>query len=1038
MDKLDELIKRRTEKKRLMQEDGDNSHEILAKLYGHRTHFITELLQNAEDEGASEVIFRLSETELEFSHNAPNLFTFEDIRAVSNFGDNKEKKEKPNAIGRFGIGFKSVYSITDAPRIISAEYDITIKELNIPTKTKEGNIGYYNGTKIILPFKQNERETTFDLLKKELEDFNLDYLLFLSSINTIKWEIGKTSGIYRRKYAKRDKRFITVSSENKEKKYCLLEKKVWVENKDLVVKIAFQHNKQGKFIPCETSPLFVFFPTKEETNLKFLVHAPFFTTPARENIQDESDLVKIEDDHRNEILREEIGKLLAESISIFKELNLLNINFLQILPINEEQCHRSIIYKKLYDSVKNELNSEKQLIPTNDNKFSTAKDALLLGSIELSELLNQKQSKNLFGRKFWVDKNITEDKTYELWKYLKRELSIPDVDLAAFASKIDAQFMSEQSDNWIIKFYSIVHKKAHALWRDGDKSKAGILRQKPIIRTEDNNHIAPFRENKKPNVYLPTKGNSQYTFVKRSIANDNEAKKFLKDLGLTEPDLFAEINEFVFPNLRKASTYPNYFSDLQKILEATQTENKEKRSRLLQDLKDCPFILSFNPESGETRHLKSNEVYFLTEELNKFFAGNSDVFFVAEEQYSFSKKQKQSWIELLKELGVVDYPRRIEIDANMTWQEKQQLRNNGSYTYENYCVSYELQGLDHFLKYKITKENSLVLWKLLIKCIENFPEFNKKLFFQGEYSYKYYSDHYKQFDAKFFKTLKETTWIFDNEDNQYKPSDIAYKNLPDEYKVYEEANTLSELLEFKQDEITKIEEMTGKKVVLMTEEEFKNWQKQQKGNTTTVDNEEEGFIPEYTPDEVTPIVSEYSGEEKIIDINEEQNGTGRTFGSSNGSDNDDEENEEPTHPSKPSQKILNGIGEWGQKIVYNELLKEFANDSNIEIEDRNKGGKKGKGCDFVVKNKQTGQIIRLVEVKSTTEPFGQPLTITGTQWEVARNKFKINDGDKYWIYCVFDVGKNPPVIKKIQNPIKLWREGKLFAHPINFIVQSNN
>jgi len=122
MTELDELIKSRADQKRLMKVNGDKSHETLTNLYGNPTHFITELLQNAEDEGANNVEFKLTENELVFSHDAKKLFDFNDIRAISNFGDNHEKKEKPNAIGRFGIGFKSVYSITDKPRIISAEY----------------------------------------------------------------------------------------------------------------------------------------------------------------------------------------------------------------------------------------------------------------------------------------------------------------------------------------------------------------------------------------------------------------------------------------------------------------------------------------------------------------------------------------------------------------------------------------------------------------------------------------------------------------------------------------------------------------------------------------------------------------------------------------------------------------------------------------------------------------------------------------------------------------------------------------------------
>ena len=99
----------------------------------------------------------------------------------------------------------------------------------------------------------------------------------------------------------------------------------------------------------------------------------------------------------------------------------------------------------------------------------------------------------------------------------------------------------------------------------------------------------------------------------------------------------------------------------------------------------------------------------------------------------------------------------------------------------------------------------------------------------------------------------------------------------------------------------------------------------------------------------------------------------------------------------------------------------------------NGDGEKGVGCDFILK--QNGEIIRLIEVKTTVEKFGQTLSISGTQWEVARSYFKVNDGDKYWVYCVFNAGQKNSEIIKIQNPIKKWKDGKLFAHPINFILK---
>jgi hypothetical protein len=1028
MDKLDELIKDSEELVQSLEKRGTKAFKILTELYGNPTHFITELLQNAEDEGAKQVEFILSENQLEFSHNAKKLFDFNDIRAISNFGDNEEKKEKPNAIGRFGIGFKSVYAITDTPRIMSDEYDITIHDYIIPRRTTNGNSTPYNGTKIILPFKTEIKKRIFELLTKELQDLNLDYLLFLSNIDTIKWKAGGNSGTYQRTARKSDKRFITLISENKEKKYFLIEKAVQIDKKNLLIKIAFQldDKKNRIIIPTEKSLLFVFFPTKIETNLKFLVHAPFFTTPARENIQEENSLIKIEDDHRNEKLREELGKLLAESLSTFKELKLLNIELLQILPLNSENCKRSLIYNELYNAVKTELNSNKKLIPTNDD-YTTAKDAIILGSAELAELLKPKQTIKLFNRKDWIDKNVTENKTNELWRYLKTELAIPEYDLAGFASKIDEIFMTEQTDKWIIQFYKIIHNKGNALWREGDKSKAGILRLKPIIRTESNGQIAPYKENKKPNVYLPVKENRKYTCVKKSIANDKEVKQFLKDLGLTEPDLFAEINELVIKRFNADKLYSGYFDDFKKILEAVLLPNKEKRNTLIEDLRTRNFILGVNYETGETKLLKYNEVYFLTEDLKKYFTGNSETFFVADEQYSLSKKSQITFKNFLKELGVSEHPHKIVLDeAHLTIEDKKKLRAKSDLpdkTWER-VTDYDLDGLQFFSK-NITIEKSLALWNILLSAPDNY--------FSGKYEWKNYASNVRNesFEAKFMLDLKTTRWLFDKNKNLISPLEITNSQLAEDYDTN---NTLSSFLGFKPDEITAIEEKTGGKFLPKEEleeyEEFKKWKQEQSEESGETENSNEEFVPEFKPNDVTPSSRELEEIEVNIEFKQGQ-GNGSNVNGGNNNESNHNKTDEPA--KKPSQKLLNGIGDWGQAVVDNELAREFADDTNIEIDDLNKKGKKGVGCDFVVK--RSGQIIRLIEVKSTVEPFGQPLSISGTQWEIARNCFNENDGDKYWVYCVFNAGQKNSEIIKVKNPIKRWREGKLFAHPINFIIQ---
>ena len=110
--------------------------ELLANRYDDRTHFIYELLQNAEDAlakrvgwtGQRSIRFELSERELRVSHFG-KPFDEADVRGICGIG--KSTKDITQ-IGRFGIGFKSVYAFTDGPEVHSGEEDFWIKSFVWP------------------------------------------------------------------------------------------------------------------------------------------------------------------------------------------------------------------------------------------------------------------------------------------------------------------------------------------------------------------------------------------------------------------------------------------------------------------------------------------------------------------------------------------------------------------------------------------------------------------------------------------------------------------------------------------------------------------------------------------------------------------------------------------------------------------------------------------------------------------------------------------------------------------------------------------
>ncbi|MBF0458082.1 MAG: DUF3883 domain-containing protein [Nitrospirae bacterium] len=142
------------------------------------------------------------------------------------------------------------------------------------------------------------------------------------------------------------------------------------------------------------------------------------------------------------------------------------------------------------------------------------------------------------------------------------------------------------------------------------------------------------------------------------------------------------------------------------------------------------------------------------------------------------------------------------------------------------------------------------------------------------------------------------------------------------------------------------------------------------------------------------------------------------------------------------------IGTWGEEVVFNALKKEYlqmnenltATDfsfklcdpvgNEIEIVWLNVRNNIGKGCDFV--RKENGIEVEYIEVKTKLGSHEELIEITGKQWESERALYNRGEGNKYSIYIVSNAGQSKAKIMKLNDPIALWKEGKLYAHPVNF------
>src|SRR6266478_2377510 len=167
--------------------------------YPDPVHFVYELLQNAEDQGATEANFELSADCLVFRHNG-NPFTRIDVENITGIG-NSAKPQEANKIGRFGIGFKSVFAITDRPEIYAMleekPFAFAIEDLVVPVAIP-GNYekSHQYNTQFLFPFIKEQAATLYTKIKERLSSLGFETMLFLQNLASIEWQTETDDGVY--------------------------------------------------------------------------------------------------------------------------------------------------------------------------------------------------------------------------------------------------------------------------------------------------------------------------------------------------------------------------------------------------------------------------------------------------------------------------------------------------------------------------------------------------------------------------------------------------------------------------------------------------------------------------------------------------------------------------------------------------------------------------------------------------------------------------------------------------------------------------
>ncbi|XP_067859939.1 uncharacterized protein wu:fj29h11 isoform X2 [Heptranchias perlo] len=350
------------EGKRLMEVHqnrlGRSLERLSTELYSKDTHFVLELIQNADDnkyppmndEATPSLLFVVERDCIVLLNNECG-FEEKNIRAICDVGCSTKGKHEYGYIGQKGIGFKSVFKVTDSPEIHSNGFHIRFER-------NSGPMGYILPhwvdderpvrlmgseaektrwtTKIVLPLKSQNQQT-----QNLFHDIDPSLLLFLhrlrsiTIINKVKSQDflvtrrDLSNNILEVKHRAGADHWLVIKTILNARK---IKENVECTELALAFKLDSEKRNLGPRLQPEKQPVFAFLPLRS-FGFRFIIQGDFDIPSSREDIDRDSPW--------NQWLRCEIPQLFLTAMETFtnhpnfKGLEGL-CQFLQFIPLPDE------------------------------------------------------------------------------------------------------------------------------------------------------------------------------------------------------------------------------------------------------------------------------------------------------------------------------------------------------------------------------------------------------------------------------------------------------------------------------------------------------------------------------------------------------------------------------------------------------------------------------------------------------------------------------------------------------------------------------
>lgn len=579
--------------------------ERIIQLYTDKSHFVYELLQNAEDAGASRIKFEQYADRLVVLHDG-HPFSMDNLQGLCDIGKS-DKTDDLNQIGEFGVGFKSVFGICETVRLYSHpskadqeagyhQFAVEIKDFTHPVDIDDQEVDLGYTTKFVFPYSVGFTFSGFttveklnEVLSKRLQNLGITTLLFMKNLQSIDYKIDlpklKANGSYLLDKVRINDHCSLVSAigetgtknENEEISYLVFSRTVTGIQAGRTIDIAFAVTVDEKgeytFTPAKSPYIFVYFPTETESKLKFIVQGPYRTTPNRSSVP--------ADDKKNIDLTDQTAALLRDSVIELRDSGKLNFSFLNILPVDSEVFYSAPLFECMFSETE-DMMTEEALLLCKDGTYATADSVKIARGSDFAEVLSEELLTELLddGTEYhWLPTFLTEtNKTYKtLYEFLTDVLDIevirPENLRNAFNN--NRAFLLRRDDEWLVKFYNMYDSVGGAF----EKKRGGSnMLTAEIIKTSKGTFIAPYRKSDGteqnasylPNIFLSsanTDGMDDIAFVDETM--QQKCRHFFTEiLNLQKPNEY----EFFIRDFKRryesglAISDDQHITDLKRLL----------------------------------------------------------------------------------------------------------------------------------------------------------------------------------------------------------------------------------------------------------------------------------------------------------------------------------------------------------------------------------------------------------------------------------------------------------------------------------------